>query len=121
MLVRDMPNHQPLDTIFQALSDPTRRAVLDRLATGPATTGALAEPFDMALPSFTQHLGVLERSGLVTSDKAGRVRTYRLAPAPLAEAEGWISQRRAMWEARLDRLDALLLSQRDDRIVRGVK
>ena len=109
-----MPFDEPLDTIFQALSDPTRRAVLDRLVNGPATTGALAEPFNMALPSFTQHLAVLERSGLVTSAKAGRVRTYKLAAARLAEAETWLSQRRAMWETRLDQLDRFLLSQKEN-------
>jgi DNA-binding transcriptional ArsR family regulator len=108
-----MPYHQPLDSIFHALADPTRRAVLDRLASGPASTGSLAEPFDMALPSFTQHLTVLERSGLVTSAKAGRVRTYSLAPAPLAEAEGWLSTRRTLWQGRLDQLDAFLLSRKE--------
>lgn len=106
-----MPNQNALDPIFHALADPTRRAVLARLAEGAASTSALAEPFEMALPSFTQHLGVLERSGLVTSVKAGRVRTFTLAPAVMASAEAWLTGRRALWEARLDQLDGFLLSQ----------
>ena len=94
--------------MFQALADPTRRAVLERLGAGPAAMSELAEPFDMALPSFAQHLDVLERCGLVRSRKAGRVRTYRLAPRPLKEAETWIAKQRALWERRLDQLDHYL-------------
>jgi DNA-binding transcriptional ArsR family regulator len=98
-----------LGRVFQALADPTRRAVLARLSTGPATTTELARPFKMALPSFLQHLGVLRRCGLVRSSKAGRVRTYRLAPEPLREAERWMADQRAAWERRLDQLDSYLL------------
>lgn len=98
----------PLDRIFHALSDPTRRAVLGRLAAGPAPVSDLARPFDMTLPSFTQHLGVLEDCGLVTSRKRGRVRTFRLSPKPLAAAERWIGEQRALWETRLDQLDDYL-------------
>ncbi|WP_326563914.1 metalloregulator ArsR/SmtB family transcription factor [Micromonospora peucetia] len=97
-----------LDDVFQALSDPTRRRVVELLGRGPATTSELARPFDMALPSFTQHLGVLERSGLVTSEKKGRVRTYRLTPEPLAHVDDWLAGQRAVWTRRLDQLDSFL-------------
>lgn len=97
-----------MDVLFRALSDPTRRAVLDRLCRGPASVGELARPFRMALPSFVQHLRVLEEGRLVRSSKEGRVRTYRLAPGPLRSAEGWLARRRAHWERRLDRLDGFL-------------
>ena len=94
-----------VDEVFKALADPTRRQVIERLVSGTATTSDLAEPFDMALPSFTQHLGVLERAGLVTSTKQGRTRIYRLSPAGLDAAQGWLADQRRIWEARLDRLD----------------
>ena len=97
-----------LDRMFHALADPTRRAVLARLAQGPASVCDLAEPFDMALPSFVQHLKVLEASGLVRSQKAGRVRTCEFDLAALEAAEGWIAEQRALWEARLDRLEELI-------------
>ncbi len=97
-----------LDRVFQALADPTRRAVLERLTGGVAPVSELAAPFDMALPSFLQHLKVLEGCGLVCSHKTGRVRTYQLSPAPLKAAEGWMSERRAVWERRLNQLDGYL-------------
>lgn len=97
-----------LDRVFKALSDPTRRQVVERLGVGPASTSELARPFTMALPSFTQHLDVLERAGLVTSTKAGRVRTYRLQPVALDVAQGWLAEQRRLWERRLDQLDDLL-------------
>ncbi|NYF59215.1 ArsR/SmtB family transcription factor [Micromonospora purpureochromogenes] len=97
-----------LDDVFHALSDPTRRRVVELLGRGPATTSDLARPFEMALPSFTQHLSVLERSGLVTSEKKGRVRTYRLAPRSLELADSWLAAQRALWTRRLDQLDSLL-------------
>ena len=104
-----MPNQfADLDTVFRALADPTRRAVVQRLSHGPASVSELAAPFDMALPSFMQHLRVLEESGLVRSRKAGRVRTCEIKPKRLATAETWISRQRAVWEARFDRLDAYL-------------
>ncbi len=104
-----MPNiHVELDRVFHALSDPTRRAVLSRLSGGPAPVSELARPFRMSLPSFTQHLGVLEECGLVRSQKKGRVRTYELTPEPLKAAEGWIEKRRVLWEHRLDQLDNYL-------------
>lgn len=104
-----MPNQQAqLDRVFRALGDPTRRAVLARLSLGEAAVSELARPFDMALPSFTQHLGVLEECGLVKSKKVGRVRSYRLVPHPLKAAERWMIEQRQMWEKRLDQLDAYL-------------
>lgn len=110
-----MPALAPdLDRVFRALSNPTRRAVVTRLGEGPASVGELADPFDMALPSFLQHLRVLEDCGVVESTKDGRVRTYRLTPEPLAEAETWMFRCRATWEKRLDQLDAFLLTLEDD-------
>lgn len=103
-----------LDLVFQALADPTRRTVIERLVSGPASTSELARSFDMALPSFTQHLGVLERAGLVTSTKTGRVRTYRLAPAGLVIADGWLAEQRRMWEQRLNQLDTFLNTLKEE-------
>ena len=97
-----------LDRVFRALGDPTRRAVLSRLSSGPAAVSELARPFRMALPSFTQHLDVLEECGLVRSRKVGRVRTYHLRPRQLKAAERWMTEQRALWERRLDQLDAYL-------------
>ena len=104
-----MPNQSSdLGRVFQALADPTRRAVLEKLSRGPTTMSDLAEPFDMALPSFSQHLDVLEDCGLVRSSKEGRVRTYQLAPQPLKAAEGWLAKQRTLWTKRLDQLDDYL-------------
>jgi DNA-binding transcriptional ArsR family regulator len=103
-----------LDRVFRALGDPTRRAVLTRLSAGPAPVSELARPFKMALPSFTQHLEVLEQSGLVRSRKSGRVRTYRLVPRPLRAAEDWVARQRALWERRLDQLDSYLLELQEE-------
>jgi len=102
-----------LDRVFHALAHPARLAVVERLTRGPASVSDLAKPFDMALPSFMQHLGVLEKGGLVESKKEGRVRTYHLIPGALAGAEGWLGEQRALWTRRLDRLDAHLMSMRD--------
>lgn len=102
-----------IDKVFRALSDPTRRRVLERLGRSPASVGELAEPFKMALPSFVQHLDVLEKCGLVRSTKAGRVRTYQLAPKQLKLAEDWLSRQRALWERRLDQLDDYLLQLKE--------
>ena len=93
------------DDVFHALSNPTRRKVLERLSAGPATVSDLAAPFDMQLPSFVQHLSVLEQSRLVTSTKRGRVRTYEIAPERFKVVEDWLTARRLVWEARLDRFD----------------
>lgn len=104
-----MTNHSDdLDAVFRALADPTRRAVIQRLGGGPASVSDLAEPFEMALPSFVQHLRVLEESGLVTSTKVGRVRTCEIVPKQLSSAEKWLADRRALLERRLDALDSYL-------------
>lgn len=104
-----MPNSSvDLNRLFRALADTTRRTVLERLSHGPATVGELARAFDMALPSFMQHLDVLEECGLVKSEKSGRVRTCRLASGPLNVAEGWMSSLRGLWDRRADQLDAYL-------------
>jgi DNA-binding transcriptional ArsR family regulator len=104
-MVADMVHFAAADDVFHALSNPTRRQVLERLSVGPATVSQLAEPFDMQLPSFVQHLAVLEQSRLVTSKKRGRVRTYAIAPARFKVVEDWLAARRQLWEARLDRFD----------------
>ncbi|WP_425073813.1 ArsR/SmtB family transcription factor [Sagittula sp. S175] len=99
-----------LDTFFGAIADPTRRAVIERLVTGPASVSELAEPHDMALPSFLKHLNKLEQAGLIRTIKTGRTRTAYIEPAPLAQAEHWLARQRKLWEGRLDRL-ALLAEQ----------
>lgn len=96
---------QAADAVFHALGNPTRRKVLERLSAGPATVSELAAPFDMQLPSFVQHLSVLEASRLVRSKKRGRVRTYEVAPGRFKVVEDWLTARRELWEARLDRFD----------------
>jgi DNA-binding transcriptional ArsR family regulator len=93
------------DDVFYALSNATRRKVLEQLTGGPATVSELAAPFDMKLPSFVQHLSVLERSRLVKSKKQGRLRTYEIVPERFKVAEDWLTERRRLWEARLDRFD----------------
>jgi DNA-binding transcriptional ArsR family regulator len=100
-----MPNQgATLDRVFQALSDPSRRAMVERLSRGPASVSELAQPLAMSLPAVMQHLQVLETSGLVRSEKVGRVRTCTIEPVPLRTAEQWISDRQSGWERRLDRL-----------------
>lgn len=93
------------DDVFYALSNSTRRKVLEQLSAGPASVSELAAPFDMRLPSFVEHLAVLERSRLVKSKKRGRVRTYEIVPERFKLAEDWLSERRELWEDRLDRFD----------------
>jgi len=93
------------DQAFHALSNPTRRKVLERLSVGPATVSDLAAPFDMQLPSFVQHLSILEQSRLVRSKKRGRVRTYEIAPERFKVVDDWLTARRQLWEARLNRFD----------------
>jgi DNA-binding transcriptional ArsR family regulator len=100
-----MENHRTsLDAAFHALSDPTRRAVVSRLTKSPAPVKELAEPFDMGLPAFLKHLRVLEESGLIATEKTGRTRTCQVEIGRLAEAESWLSEQRALWQARRDRL-----------------
>jgi DNA-binding transcriptional ArsR family regulator len=111
-----MPNYSVrLNDVFQALADPTRRAVIERLNRGPAAMTELARPFKMALPSFSQHLDVLKRCGLVSSRKSGRVRTYQLAPRPLKSVENWLARQRAHWELRLDQLDTYLADLKEQK------
>jgi DNA-binding transcriptional ArsR family regulator len=100
-----------LDHVFQALADPTRRVMVARLARGPASVSELAQPLTMSLPAVLQHLRMLEASGLIRSEKIGRVRTCRIQPAALRTAETWIARRRAGWERRLDRLGDYLATQ----------
>jgi len=97
-----------LDLAFQALADPTRRGMLARLSHGPASVSELARPYAISLPAVMQHLQLLETSGLVRSEKTGRVRTCRIEPKALSTAEAWIAEQRALWEAQLDRLEDFL-------------
>lgn len=94
----------PLDAVFHALADPTRRAVVSRLTKGPAPVKELAKPFDMGLPSFMKHLRVLEKDGLIRTRKVGRIRTCWIDTERLSAAESWLSEQREIWEARTDRL-----------------
>jgi DNA-binding transcriptional ArsR family regulator len=97
-----------LDMAFQALADPTRRGMLARLSRGPASVSELARPLPMSLPAVLQHLQLLEASGLVRTEKVGRVRTCRMEPEALSAAEQWIADQRALWEGRIDRLEGFL-------------
>jgi DNA-binding transcriptional ArsR family regulator len=103
-----------IDEVFRALSDPTRRDVLARLSSHSSSVSDLAASYDMALPSFVEHLKVLEHSGLVRSHKTGRVRTYELVPKQLKVAENWLSRQRGVWERRLDQLDSYLLKMKKE-------
>lgn len=105
------PTPERLDRIFIALSDGHRRAMVDRLAQGAASVSDLAKPLAIALPSALKHLAVLEAGGLVQSHKAGRVRTYRIAPDAFNGLEAWVAERKAMWHRQFDALDALLQEQ----------
>ena len=105
-------NPSSMDLTFAALSDPTRRAILARLAGGDASVGEVAEPFDMSLPAVTKHLNVLENAGLITRRREGRTRRCHLSPQPMQEAAEWISTTRGFWEGQLDRLSAYLERQR---------
>jgi DNA-binding transcriptional ArsR family regulator len=109
-----MPNQQPsLDLMFQALADPARRSMVERLSRGPASVSELARPLDMSLPAVMQHLAMLEAGGIVTSEKVGRVRTCQIQPQALSLAEQWINQRRTQWAQRLDRLGDFLVAEED--------
>jgi DNA-binding transcriptional ArsR family regulator len=102
-----------LDRVFQALADPSRRVMVERLSRGPASVSELAQPLPMSLPAVVQHLQVLETSGLVRSEKVGRVRTCHIEPAALQPAERWIADRRTGWERRLERLGDYLAEHPD--------
>ena len=110
-----MLNHPQLDLVFQALADPTRRDMVERLGRGPASVSELAQPLDMSLPAVLQHLQVLEASGLVSSEKTGRVRMCRIEPKVMETAEDWFAKRRAIWERRLDRLGEFLAEEETER------
>ena len=97
-----------VDRVFHALGDPTRRAIVEKLSEGPISVSGLAEPLDITLAAVVQHLQILERSGLVSTEKVGRTRTCRIEPKGLTPAERWISDRRSLWERRLDRLGSVL-------------
>jgi DNA-binding transcriptional ArsR family regulator len=104
----------PLDQLFHALADPSRRAMVERLTRGPASVSELGEPLPMSLAAVVQHVQVLESCGLVHTEKVGRVRTCSIEPAALRTAEQWISERRSTWERRLDKLGDFLAAQPDD-------
>ena len=103
-----------LNGVFQALADPTRRAVLGQLSKGPASISELAKPFDMALPSFMKHIRFLEESGWIRTRKQGRVRTCAIEPRPAAAVEAWLSEQRALWEGRTDRLELFVTAPRKE-------
>ena len=110
-----MPNQQSsLDLMFQALADPARRGMVERLSRGPASVSELARPLHMSLPAVMQHLAMLEAGGIVTSEKVGRVRTCQIRPEALSMAEHWINQRRTQWERRLDRLGDFLAAEDEE-------
>jgi DNA-binding transcriptional ArsR family regulator len=106
--LNELLNQSALDRVFQALADPTRRGMVERLSRGPASVSEIAEPLDMSLPAVLQHLQLLEASGIVESEKTGRVRTCSLNRKTLQSAEQWIARRRAAWERKFDRLGAVL-------------
>ncbi len=111
-----MTNYQhALDPVFKALADPTRRAVIAQLSRRPTAVSELAQPFDMAMPSFLQHIRLLEQCGLVRSVKQGRVRTCHLVPKTLKQAEDWMTEQRELWERRLNQLDAYALKLKESR------
>jgi DNA-binding transcriptional ArsR family regulator len=108
------PPAADVDLLFAALADPSRRAMVDRLIDGPASVSELARPLDMSLPAVVQHLHVLEASGLVRSQKLGRVRTCAIVPTALRAAERWVAERRTAWERNLDRLGEYLAANADE-------
>jgi len=113
-IVKHVPNHCGFDEVgrvFHALADPTRRAIVERLVERPAAVKALAEPLAMSLPAVMQHLRVLEEAGVIVTEKVGRVRTCRIEPTALRDAERWLSGQRTEWERQLDQLDDYLKGQ----------
>ena len=113
-MLHQRPEREPVDRIFHALADANRRGIVERLSLGPATVSELAEPLPMSLSAVVQHLEVLQLSGLVSSEKVGRVRTCRIEPAALRPVERWIVARRSHWESRLDRLGGYLAEGNDE-------
>jgi DNA-binding transcriptional ArsR family regulator len=112
-MLQQRAGREPVDRVFHALADPNRRGILERLSLGPATVSELAEPLPMSLSAVVQHLEVLQVSGLVSSEKLGRVRTCRIEPGALRPVEQWIGARRSSWESRLDRLGEYLADGHD--------
>lgn len=116
MIVRDMAKHDPdLSPLFHALADPTRRAILTRLAEGPAPVTDLARPTGLRLPTVMRHLAVMEEAGLIATSKDGRVRTCAIVPEALTPMRAWLDDQRAIWEARLDRLDDYVMTLMKER------
>jgi DNA-binding transcriptional ArsR family regulator len=113
-MLNQSAEREPVDRVFHALADPSRRGIVERLSLGPATVSELAEPLPMSLSAVVQHLEVLQLSGLVSSEKVGRVRTCRIEPAALRPVEQWIGARRSSWERRLDRLGEYLAEGNDE-------
>src|ERR671925_321600 len=113
-MLKRRPGREDVDRVFHALADPNRRVIVERLSRGPASVSELARPLDMSLAAVVQHLKVLEASGLVRSEKVGRVRSCRIEPSVLRTAERWIAERRTSWERRLDRLGDYLAEQPDE-------
>ena len=103
----------PLSTLFAALADPTRRAILEKLAQGPSSVGALAEPFDISLPAISRHLKVLEGAGLISREKSAQWRHCHLTAAPLRDAAHWVEQYRTFWEGQLDSLEEFLATHKE--------
>jgi DNA-binding transcriptional ArsR family regulator len=121
MLNQQLSDRPAVDVVFHALSDANRRAMIDRLLDGPASVSELARPLSISLPGVVQHLHVLEDSGMVRSNKVGRVRRCEIEPQALGIAERWISERRALWEARLDRLGEFLAERSDEPETRAAR
>lgn len=116
MIVSDMTKHDPsLSLLFHALADPTRRSILTRLAEGPARVTDLSGPTGLRLPTVMRHLSVLEEAGLIATSKTGRVRTCAVVPQALEPARTWLDVQRAIWESRLDRLDAFVIDAMKER------
>jgi DNA-binding transcriptional ArsR family regulator len=113
-MLHQRAGREPLDRVFHALADPSRMLIVERLSRGPASVSELAQPLPMSLPAVVQHLQVLQVSGLVSSEKVGRVRTCRIEPAALRPVERWIGARRSSWERRLDRLGEYLAEGNDE-------
>ncbi len=114
VILKRMLNQRPnLDLLFQALADPGRRGMVERLSLGPASVSELAQPLDMTLSAVVQHLAILEASGIVRSEKVGRVRTCRMEPGVLSLVEQWVNDRRTSWERKLDRLGDFLAATAD--------
>ena len=114
-----MLQHQALDRVFQALADPSRRAIVDRLSHGDASVSELARPLAMSLAAVVQHVQLLEASGLIRTEKTGRVRSCQLDRGVLSQAETWLSQRRTLWEGHLDRLGEVLAQQKAERVAKA--